>query len=189
MLLLLTFFVMMFAMSSVKNERWREFSASLAGALRPITAFDPRPFPRPFAPSDAGAGKRDVDYMAALLANTVASERDLAGYIAVRGAEGLVLRPPVAAWEGDALSARGRAGAAALAERLRLVDNEVVVRVRTGPQSADWARAMGRGLALAQALRGAAYPRDVAVLGAGDMGSSDSGAVEIVLRPARAGAR
>jgi chemotaxis protein MotB len=189
MLLLLTFFVMMFAMSSVKNERWREFSASLAGALRPITAFDPRPFPRPSALSDAAAGKRDVDYMTALLANTVASERGLAGFALARTAEGLAIRPPPGVWENDAVSARGRAAAALLAERLRLVDNDLVVRVRTMPDSPDWIRAMTRGIALADEFRRAGYPRDSAVLGAIEPAPPGSAEVELVLRPPRAGAR
>lgn len=189
MLLLLTFFVMMFAMSSVKNERWREFSASLAGALRPITAFDPRPFPRPFAASDAAAGKRDVDYMAALLANTVAGERGLRGFGLERAQEGLVIRPPAEAWENDAVSARGQAGTSALAERLRLVDNELVVRVRTMPDSPFWTRAMTRGIALAEAFRNAGYPHALAVLGATEPSPPGSVEVELVLRPARAGAR
>jgi chemotaxis protein MotB len=187
MLLLLTFFVMLFAMSSVKNERWREFSVSLAGALRPITAFDPRPFPRPFATSDASAGKRDVDYMAALLANTVANEWPLTGFALARTTEGLTIRPPAEAWQNDEISPRGRAAAAVLAERLRLIENDLVVRVRVLPENPGWARAMTRGMALAEGLRQAGYPRDTAVLGSIEPSAPGSAEVELVLRPARMG--
>ncbi|MCC7045355.1 MAG: hypothetical protein IT562_01460 [Alphaproteobacteria bacterium] len=188
-LLLLTFFVMLVAMSSVKNERWRELSASLAGALRPVTAFDPRAFPRPFATSDANAGKRDVDYMAALLANTVANERPLSGFALARTKEGLAIRPPADAWQDEGISPAGQAAAGVLAERLRLVENELVVHVDGAPSGAGWARAMKRGIALAEAMRRGGYPRDLAVLAADNVRPAGSAEVELVLRPARAGAR
>ncbi|MCC6471169.1 MAG: flagellar motor protein MotB [Alphaproteobacteria bacterium] len=183
-LLLLAFFVMLVSMSSVKNERWREFSASLAGALRPITAYDPRPFPRPFALSDASAGIRDVDYMAVLLANTVARERALAGFALARTAEGLAIRPPADVWQGDGVGPAGQAAAAMLAERLRLVENELIVRVGVAPDSAGWARAMLRGVALADGLRRGGYPRAIAVLGSAAERPPGGAEVELMLRPA-----
>lgn len=189
-LLLLTFFVMLVATSSVKNERWREMSASLTAALRPITAFDPRPFPRPFAQSDATAGKRDVDYMAALLAGTVASDASLAGVVLQRTTEGLTIRLPATAFVDDGMTAAGRIAARALVERLRLVENELVLRVRATPQSPGWSRAMLRGFALVQAMREFGLTREMAILGGleGQPVFVGQGAdIEIVLRPARAG--
>jgi len=130
-----------------------------------------------------------VDCMAAVLARTVETERGLAGFALVRATEGLVMRPPAEAWDNEAVSARGQAGAAILSERLRLVDNDLVVRVRTMPDSPYWTRAMTRGIALAEALRRSGYPHDVAVLGSAEPSPPGSAEVELVLRPARAGVR
>lgn len=187
MLLLLTFFVMLVAMSGVNNERWHELSASLAMALRPITALDPRPFPRPFASEDAAAGKRDVDYMAALMAGTLAGDRAMAGVMQQRTAEGLAIRLPSSAFEKHEVSPSGRAALAAIAERLRLVDNELVVRVQVSPESPGWPAAMARGLAVSQALASLGFPRPVAVLGGIEASVAPIDELELVLRPGRAG--
>ena len=187
MLLLLVFFVMLFAMSSVKNERWRDMSASLADALRPIAALDPRPFPRPYASEDAGAGKRDIDYMAALMAGTLAADRSLAGVTLQRTTEGLAIRLPATAYQKDGVSAAGRLALRAIVERLRLVDNALVVRVQVSPDAPAWPSAMARGLALSRALAELGYPRAVAVLGGIEPALAPIDDLELVLRPARAG--
>lgn len=187
MLLLLTFFVMLVAMSGVNQERWREVSASLAGALRPITAFDPRPFPRPFAAEDAGATRRDVDYMAALMAGTIASDRALAGVMQQRTTEGLAIRLPSTAFDKNGVSPAGRAALGAIVERLRLVGNELIVRVQVSPEAPAWPAAMARGLALSQTLSALGFPRPVAVLGGIEAMTAPIEELELVLRPARAG--
>ena len=196
MLLLLTFFIMLFAMSSVRNdERWRDLSVSLANALRPITALDPRGLPRPSSTPGTIAGKRDIDYMAALLADLVAGEPSLAGYALELQSQGLVVRPPAALWQlggpAPALSERGRAGIALLVAKLRLVTNEVVIQARVGAEARAWDAALARGWALAEALRRAGLGRDAPVFGVASgepagTATLDSG-VAVVLRPARAG--
>lgn len=187
MLLLLTFFVMLFAMSSVKNERWRDLSASLADALRPIAALDPRPFPRPYATEDAGAGKRDVDYMAALMAGTLAADRMLAGVTQQRTTEGLAIRLPSTAFDKAGISPSGRLALGTIVERLRLVGNELVVRVHLSPDSPGWPAAMAHGLALSETLRELGFPRPVPVLGGIEPSIAPIDELELVLRPARAG--
>jgi len=202
MLLLLTFFVMLFAMSSVKNDRWRDFAASLSSALRPITALDPRALPRPAAEAVAVAGKRDVDYIAGLLAGVVAREPALAGYTLSRTPEGLAIRPTSLLWQdgggAPAIGPLGRAALGLLADRLRLVDNTLVVRVRAPLAGVDaeagadvangdgWVEAMARGLALADALREAGIGRQTPVLGMAASGPHDGG-VDLLLRPPREG--
>ncbi|MCK6453356.1 MAG: flagellar motor protein MotB [Alphaproteobacteria bacterium] len=197
MLLLLTFFVMLFAMSSVKNERWRDFSASLASALRPVTALDPRALPAPAARPTAFAGTRDVDYLAGLLAGVVARQPALAGYRLERTPEGLSIRPTLLLWQevgGAPLSPRigplGQAALALLADRLRLVENTLVVRVRApldGDRGADpWTEAMARGVALAEGLRAAGIGRDIPVMGFLAADADDAG-IDLLLRPPRAG--
>lgn len=187
MLLLLTFFVMLVAMSGVNNERWHELSASLAMALRPITALDPRPFPRPYASEDAGASKRDVDYMAALMAGTLAGDRTLAGVMQQRTTEGLAIRLPSTAFDKSGVSPSGRAALAVIVDRFRLVGNELVVRVLVSPDSPGWASAKARGLALSQSLAELGFPRPVAVLGGIEATIAPIDELELVLRPARAG--
>lgn len=194
MLLLLTFFVMLFAMSSVRNERWRDFSHSLASTLRPLTVIDPRALPRPAAEPMPLAGKRDVDYLAGLLSGMLDREPALAGYGLARGEDGLAIRPTSILWQeaaGNAAAAPaigklGRAALALLVDRLRLVDNTVVVRVRASSDAGAWNRAMARGLALADALAEAGLGREAPVLATFAGGGEDEG-VALLVRPPREG--
>lgn len=190
MLLLLTFFVMLFAMSSVKNDRWRDFAQSIAGALRPLTALDPRALPKPSAEAVSVGGKRDVGYLAGLFAGMIAREPALAGYTLAHTDEGLTIRPTTLLWQDReaAVAPLGRAALTMLVDRLRLVENTLIVRVHAPLDDDAFARHMRRGLALADALREAGIGRETPVLAVGVADANDAG-VSLLLRPPREGGR
>jgi chemotaxis protein MotB len=190
MLLLLTFFVMMFAMSSVKNDQWRDFAASVASSLRPLTALDPRALPKPSAEPLAIGNKRDVDYLAGLLGGMLVKEPALAGYTLNRTHEGLAIHPTSLLWQdgvkAPVIAPLGKAALALLVDRLRLVENTLVVRVHAPTDAEGWADAMQRGLALADALRDAGIGRETPVLAMPAANARDVG-VTLLLRSAREG--
>ncbi len=176
--LMLTFFVMLFAMMSIEAAAWRSVSDSLAEQLRRIDVpAVVRPDELLDMPDVRVAPGANLDYLSALLERRLAEMPDLAGGRVERRADHLVVSLP-----GDLLFAAGtatpRAGArSALFEMgglLRHIENVIEVAghadpraVRNGPWPSNWELSLSRAAAVAALLRSAGVRGEVVVLGYG----------------------
>lgn len=195
--LMLTFFVMLFAMMKVEEQSWRGVTASLAEHLDGIEG--PRvALPRYERDSEATplAPATDLDYLTALVGSRLEARSDAGAYRVERGAASLVVRLPfrLAFAPGDS---EPRAAAAAtmvaLADILRHLDNRVELAGYAGaddpaaPYASAWELSLVRAAAVAAILREAGYERPVVVRGYGSAaaegaaGALAGGRVEVVV--------
>lgn len=183
--LMLTFFVMLFAMMKVDEQHWQGLTSSLAERLDGIQG-PPVALPRYARDSEATelAPATDLDYLGALIAGQLAQRTDAGAYRLERGADSLVVRLPLrlAFAPGDS---EPRAAAAAamntLAGTLRHLNNRVELAgyaagdEPTAPYASAWELSLLRAEAVAGVLRAAGYQRPIAVLGYGPGGGLDGG--------------
>lgn len=185
--LLLTFFVMLYAMSAVDANRWKAVRAALSHSEiapdAPVTA-------PPLAQYNIAATFRDrainLDYLHAVIAQTVAADPALKGVELHALSDRLIISLP-----GDLLFAPGSAEIEGRAERavfelsglLRNISNQIGVAGHTDPAapgrgySSNWELSLGRAAAVANALKQAGYGRDIAVYGAGESRFGELGGV------------
>jgi chemotaxis protein MotB len=148
--LLLTFFVLVFATSSIEQKDWQRVVQPISTYLtgRTITA------PKVAAPEPAQA-KLDLAYVAALLQRLVADVPALAGAQLARGEHALVLTlPPGKSWIGGAAPPL-----ADLARLLAGLDNRIEITLHGGTDPSprarpveDWRRALQGASAIAAEL-------------------------------------
>lgn len=191
--LLLTFFVMRFAMLVPEPQHWHDLVSALSTRLN---SAGPDSRTTPGAAFNTGALDQrplmNLDYLAALLKNQLAGHPDLLAAGAAAGLERdddrLVIVLPVEALfdrAGVEPSERGRRIAFVLAGLLGRLGNQVEVVVHHDPgqpegAAADgWTLALGRALTLARALSAAGYPHPLAARGAFGVGSARRVAVVV----------
>jgi chemotaxis protein MotB len=166
--LMLTFFVLMFALSGVKAEPFRALAASLSFALH-----------APLAPAaETPSAIQNIDrveirpgdelpYLAGLLGNVIAETPALKGATLKLYDDRLELvLPPQAMFggEGPGVAVSAKPAIAALSQAVGGIGNRVTVAVR----AADWTLALARAGALANALRAAGLDRSLRVNGTVD---------------------
>ena len=192
--LMLTFFVMTYAMREPEVERWATLAQSLALSARSTATAPSDETPAPAAPFNAATLEThsavNLDYLGVILRSQVAGAADLAG-IAVRreddrlviGIPGRLLFEP----GGTAFSDAGRRALFLLGAVVGRIGNRVEVVGRAEdedvPAGQAWDRALGRAAAVAMALRETGYRRDLvarATLRPGD--STDGPRVDVVVR-------
>jgi len=177
--LMLTFFVMMFAMSSVKVAEWRSIIDSLSQSLRPTEEKTP-----PAATSAFNIGtifrKRasDLDYLTSVLGEAMAGDPLLSQSRLSRLEDRLIIGLP-----GDVVFAPGRAEPTEegrqilfmLGGVLRNIGNRIGVNGHSmdaaqvdGGHASDWELSMARAAAVANALRRSGYTDDIIAFGYGD---------------------
>lgn len=173
--LMLTFFVMMFAMSSVKEPSWNDVVNALSQRLNPsrgadseVSLVDRTVETRP-APDAT-----DLDYLHALLSRKIRKNGVLQRALLLRLDGRLVISLPadLVFTASGRLTDAGRRASSLLAESLRFIANRVeVVGHAEGPAEGDtgfaaaWSGAIGNALALARVLRGAGLTRPLVVFG------------------------
>ena len=204
--LLVSFFVLMFATSQIRNESWRALTAGFQARLAPAAAAPidiPTEHPAPRTQTPLAV---DLDYLHRLLADKIAGHPVL-GHAAVRrqpeaialAIPGELLFPPDSA----ELSPEAEAAAAELAGALRFVANQIEVAGHTdptppsarGPHASNWELSLARSLSFARALLASGYPLNVNAVGHGasrfdpaaDL--TEARRVELVIRAAGGGAR
>lgn len=187
--LLLTFFVMMFAMSNVKVDKWSDMTDALSQSLNPSRQ---KTTVMPSTQFNIGTIFRkraiNLDYLAGVLEEAGAKDPLLAGAEVLRSDEELVVVLP-----GDLLFAEGQA---ILAERgkqalfnlggvLRNIDNQIIIHGHTrreAPASArypsNWELSVARAVTVANELRRSGYTEDITALGFGDGRYADIGDVD-----------
>jgi chemotaxis protein MotB len=166
--LLLTFFVLVFATTSVEQKDWQRvvqpISAYLTG--RTLAA------PNVAAPVPTVQAKLDLAYVSTLLDRLVADAPALAGSRVSRDEHRVVLTlRPGGAWIGGAPPPL-----ADLARLLSGLDNRVEIFVHGGidpsphaPPVADWRRALQQAMALAAELNRLGYARPLGASGTADL--------------------
>ncbi len=208
--LMLTFFVMLFAMSSVKVSDWKNMIDSLSQTLRPSVEEPP---PAPTSSFNVGTIFRgratNLDYLASVLSETLEGHALLSFGHLMRLEDRLIIALP-----GDllfeagsaALTERGRRSLFVLGGVLRNIGNRIGVNGHSGPSeitvgdyASKWELSTARAAPVANALRLSGYPGDIIAFGYADSRSgplSDlpetlletlTRRIEIVVRPEAGG--
>jgi chemotaxis protein MotB len=208
--LLLTFFVLLFSMSSLENAKWQRVNALLSTRSVPDTTEDM---------TAQGAARNlpvvesryaaDLDYLAAIFTQQLAKDQALAGISVRRLDDRVVISLPedavFASGQGE-LDRRGQQVMYVLSGILRNIGNQIDIQGHTDPQplraaqfASNWELSLTRAGSVASALMRAGYMREPAVLGFADArfdevtpGKSEeerrklARRVDIVIRPFRA---
>ncbi|MFQ5784687.1 MAG: flagellar motor protein MotB [Alphaproteobacteria bacterium] len=177
--LLLTFFVLLFAMSSVKDETWDVMINSLSQSLSPQRGWhDWINLVDHTAETVASPAAADLDYLYPLIVEKTRADSLLSRTTLGRFDDRLIITLP-----GDLLFAADSAELGADAERalgllgetLGHIGNRIEVDGYTDPQpvadgglAANWELAIDRALVVADALRRAGYTREIVALGLSD---------------------
>lgn len=204
--LMLTFFVMLFAMSNVKVSDWQNIIDSLSQTLRPSVE---ETLPASTSSFNIGTIFRgratNLDYLASVLSDTLEGHALLSLGHLMRLEDRLIIALP-----GDllfeagsaALTERGRRSLFVLGGVLRNIGNRIGVNghsepseITVGDYVSKWELSTARAAAVANALRQSGYPDDIIAFGYADSRSgplSDlpetlretlTRRIEIVVRP------
>ena len=176
--LMLTFFVMLFAMSKVEHRRWQNLSDALSDNLTAVHG------PAAELPDEQldienveAFTATDLDYLAALLKGNLASDPLLEGAVLWRLQDRIVIALPgellfpVGATE---LAPPGRAALAALGGLLRHVTNRLEVTAYADPRppgggfASNWELSLARALGVARLLVQAGAQGPIVARGLGD---------------------
>ncbi|MEQ8370583.1 MAG: flagellar motor protein MotB [Alphaproteobacteria bacterium] len=172
--LLLTFFVMMFAMSTVANDRWWQFVDGLAAGQRdqvsePLSQADGRVDARQIL------RPRDLSYVAVLVEQQLRADPLLGGVFVERWPDRLVVSLPgdlLFAPDRAELARAGQAAVARLTPLLNSLPNRIELAGHTDPQPSrrfpsNWELSLARAASVAQALAVSGYAGRPAVSGHG----------------------
>jgi chemotaxis protein MotB len=177
--LLLAFFVLLFAMSNVKTEKWQAVVETLSERLNPDTSRE-----RPVPAADFSVKwliepeRLDLDYASAVLREKMKDDPLLANATIQRFEDRLMITFPSDSFF-EPQSARLTSGARyttfVLAEMLHYVDNRVEVYGHAGPGPVEtkvapskWESSLTRAVAVARALRKAGLSQSITAYGMAD---------------------
>ncbi len=174
--LMLTFFVMLFAMSHVKVDRWSDMIDTLSQTLNPSREkFEALPTAQYNIASTFRKRAINLDYLTAVLVEAVRADRMLAESRVIRMEDRLVIALP-----GDLLFDPGRAVLSEAARQalfnlggvLRNIDNRMSVHGHSDPRptsaggyDTNWELSLARAIAVANALRRSGYTEDIVAHG------------------------
>jgi chemotaxis protein MotB len=174
--LMLAFFIMLFAMSDVDQNRWENLAALVSGEK---AADGKNGHAAPSAPSPAPVATevpapplgRDIGYLAALLPAKLASEPSLAAARVVPGPGRVaIVLPQADLLEGDGrlVSAVGRERLAAIRSIIVNLPNAVRIEAHVAGRAhrpEAWSHAAARAAAVATVLATAGYPHPLEARG------------------------
>lgn len=193
--LMLTFFVMMFAMAEPEVQSWSDIRSALNSELNKFPDAPPDPGPvENTRPSRAAYDRAlDLRYLDTLMENIIGADQNLTGARLVTADGALLVSFPQGALfapDGITVSPAGRSALSALAERLGRVRNriEIVAYVDSlGDPAAGWALSLARAAQVAAQLRSSGYERPVDIKGraaapGGLSPSQGGGQVNIVIK-------
>ncbi len=174
--LMMTFFVMLFAMSNVKLDQWEKIVDSLSQTLNPVPEDTIK---KPTATFNIGTLFRrravDLDYLASVMQETFSADPVLKDVVMSRLEDRLVIALP-----GDLLFDAGQALLSERAKRamfslggmLQNIGNGIVVSGHTDPApptggnfTSNWELSVARAAAVANAIRRAGYSEEIVALG------------------------
>jgi chemotaxis protein MotB len=182
--LMLTFFVMMFAMSNVKVDQWKNMTDALSRSLNPLKL---KSVVTPSAQFNIGSLFRkpaiNLDYLASILREAVSRDSSLAGTRLIKQEDRLIIALP-----GNALFVDGRAQLTepardalfSLGGVLRTIANQMAVyaNAETGrPADAaydtGWELSLARAINVANTLRDSGHAEGIAAHGFADSRYAD----------------
>jgi chemotaxis protein MotB len=177
--LMLTFFVLLFSMSHVQVDKWDDMIDALSQTLNPSREKTTTTVSAQYNISTVFRKRAiNLDYLTAVLGETIAQEPVLAKSQLVLGDDRLIIVVP-----GDLLFEPGRA---VLSQRardalfhlggvLRNVGNQIGINGHTDPRppsggahASNWELSLARSVAVANTLRRTGYPYDIMTLGHAD---------------------
>ncbi len=174
--LMLTFFVMLFAMSNVKVDKWDDMIDTLSRSLNPSKEKVETAVTAQYNISSIFRKRAiNLDYLAAVLEEALSRDAALAETRVLRLEDRLVIALP-----GDLLFESGRAVLSEPARRalfnmggiLRNIDNQMVVNGHSDPSppegeeyASNWELSVARAIAVANAMRRAGYTEDIVARG------------------------
>lgn len=177
--LMLTFFVLMFSMSSVQVDRWKEMVDALSQTLNPAHEKAETP---PAAQYNIATLFRkravNLDYLGAVLGDMVTQDPVLArGHILGLEDRLIVALPGDGIFDpgGATLSERGRQALFVLGGMLRNVGNQIGVNGYTdgtppadGSYPSNWELSLARAVVVANSLKRSGYTDDIIAYGYAD---------------------
>ncbi len=176
--LMLTFFVMLFAMSKVEHRKWQNLSDALSDTL--TTVHGP-PAELPSQQLDIESAEAvaatDLDYLAALLQGNMAGDPLLEGAVLWRLEDRIVVALPgelLFSVGSTELAPPGRAALTALGGLLRHVTNRLEVTAYADPRppgggfASNWELSLARAIGVARLLEQAGAPGPIVARGLGD---------------------
>ena len=199
--LMLTFFVMLFAMSNVKLTEWRSIINSLSQTLRPEVT---KTVPAPSSAFNIGTIFRkraiDIDYLASVLGEAIESHGLLSQGRIARLDDRLVITlsgDSLFEPDGSGLATGGRQALFVLGGVLRNIGNQIDVSGHADITQAArsyasaWELATARAATVANALRQSGYTDDIVAFGFADTanGAAVARRIEIVIRQTAAGSQ
>lgn len=178
--LMLTFFVLLFSMSTVDSGAWQAMVGSLAQRLNPLgltremVADEPPDLPRLLLPR-----AKNLDYFQSVLEQKFAGDPVLGNAVMSRLDDRLVISLPadfLFPVGGSTLTDDARRAARTLGEVLNLVGNQVDVNGHTDPKimaaggefASNWDLSLARAVAVARALEDGGYRRPLVAYGLSD---------------------
>ena len=175
--LLITFMVMIFAMSALEEEKWRKLQLRFTEGddLRPTVTLTLPDGVAPLSTVSALPG-RNLDYLAGVLRQSLAEDERLGAIELQRLEDRLVISLPsrlLFAPDQITLGPAGRRAVAAMAASLRNIDNRIEVAGHADPRPAaqsigsNWELSLGRALSVAALIEAAGYRRPVVARGLG----------------------
>ncbi|WP_029008961.1 flagellar motor protein MotB [Azospirillum halopraeferens] len=194
--LMLTFFVMTYAMREPEAERWATLANALSQSARSTATAPGDRDPVPAAPFNAATLEThsavNLNYLAAILRTQIAGSDELAGIAVRREDDRLVIAIPgdrLFDADGTVFSDGGRRALFLLGAVVGRIGNRIEVVGRAegedAPAGHAWDRALGRAAAVAMALRETGYRRDLvarATMGDEADGASAGPQVDVVVR-------
>ncbi len=177
--LMLTFFVMLFAMSNVKVDKWDSMIDALSQSLNASGATAVVVSSAEYNVATIVRRQAiNLDYLASVLEKTVAEDEILAHSRIMRLEDRLVIALPgdllFASARAD-LSEKARAAVFNLGGVLRNIGNQIGINGHTDPvlptggaYASNWELSMARAAAVANALRRSGYAEDIIAFGFAD---------------------
>lgn len=177
--LLLTFFVMLFATAKIPSEKWEAVVGTMSDSLRFSKAGQaPNPQADKSIPLVAVQPALPIEYLTAVLRDHLGEDKILKNAIVRRQDSRVVISLYGAALfePGKAeLSDAARESIFRLGGVIANVGNQLEILGHADPTAdegvdfdANWALSLNRAVAVADALRGAGYQRNIIALGLGD---------------------
>lgn len=177
--LMLTFFVMLFAMSNVKLDEWTEITDALNRSIEPKPIENPEPASSTYNISTIVFGQgSSLEYLAGVLQETLSQDPDLARSLMVEHEDRLVVTMPndllFDAGSAD-LEESAREVVASLGSVLRNLDNRIVLDSHTGSDApldsryaSNWELSIARSLAVADVMRQSGVRQRIDAIGYAD---------------------
>ncbi|MEO0392634.1 MAG: flagellar motor protein MotB [Pseudomonadota bacterium] len=179
--LMLTFFVMLFAMSVPDEDTWKQIISALTQSDQPVIDVPDQPT-RPDAERNITVidipEAASLDYLSNLLQEKLDEAENAPNVLINRTAEGLIISlPGDASFEASSaeLTDAGRAAVQPIAQLLGGIENQVRLfghadptPLRNGTYPSNWELSLARAITVGRFLRSSGYREDMIIAGMGD---------------------